>query len=118
MNIAIWIFTVIATFCFMEFIAWFSHKYIMHGFMWFLHKDHHKKDHKSWFERNDMFFLQYAAVSMFFTVLWGEYNFWLGLPIAIGRPSQKSYSPQRTVKNILIAAYCRKNISFLSNQES
>ena len=63
MNIAIWIFTVIATFCFMEFIAWFSHKYIMHGFMWFLHKDHHKKDHKSWFERNDMFFLQYAAIS-------------------------------------------------------
>ena len=39
MNTAIWIFTVIATFCFMEFIAWFSHKYIMHGFMWFLHKD-------------------------------------------------------------------------------
>jgi beta-carotene 3-hydroxylase len=31
-----------------------------------------------------MFFLQYAAISMFFTVLWGEYNFWLGLPIAIG----------------------------------
>jgi len=30
------------------------------------------------------FFLQYAAISMFFTVLWGEYNFWLGLPIAIG----------------------------------
>ena len=64
MNIAIWIFTVIATFCFMEFIAWFSHKYIMHGFMWFLHKDHHKKDHKSWFERNDMFFLQYAAFNV------------------------------------------------------
>ncbi|MDA9317884.1 sterol desaturase family protein [Flavobacteriaceae bacterium] len=84
MSTAIWIFTVIATFCFMEFIAWFSHKYIMHGFMWFLHKDHHKKDHKSWFERNDMFFLQYAAISMFFTILWGEYNFWLGLPIAIG----------------------------------
>jgi beta-carotene 3-hydroxylase len=31
-----------------------------------------------------MFFLQYAAISIFFTVLWGEYNFWLGLPIAIG----------------------------------
>ncbi|MFL2636955.1 MAG: beta-carotene hydroxylase, partial [Flavobacteriaceae bacterium] len=33
---------------------------------------------------NDMFFLQYAAISIFFTVLWGEYGFWLGLPIAIG----------------------------------
>ena len=84
MYTALWIFTVLTTFCFMEFVAWFSHKYIMHGFLWFLHKDHHKKDHDSWFERNDMFFLQYAAISIFFTVLWGEYGFWLGLPIAIG----------------------------------
>ena len=84
MYTALWIFTVLATFCFMEFVAWFSHKYIMHGFLWFLHKDHLKKDHDSWFVRNDMFFLQYAAISIFFTVLWGEYGFWLGLPIAIG----------------------------------
>ena len=27
----------------MEFMAWFTHKYIMHGFLWVLHKDHHKK---------------------------------------------------------------------------
>ena len=26
------------TFCFMEFMAWFSHKYIMHGFLWSLHR--------------------------------------------------------------------------------
>ena len=78
MYTIIWIFTVIITFCIMEFVAWFSHKYIMHGFLWFLHKDHHKKDHNSWFERNDMFFLQYAAISIFFTVLWGEYNFLVG----------------------------------------
>ena len=84
MYTAIWIFTLVFTFFIMEFIAWFSHKYIMHGFLWFLHKDHHKKDHNSWLERNDMFFLQYAAISIFFTVLWGEYNIWLGLPIAIG----------------------------------
>ncbi len=48
----------------MEFMAWFSHKYIMHGFLWSLHKDHHKKDHSSWFERNDLFFIFYAVVSM------------------------------------------------------
>ena len=45
------------TFCGMEFMAWFSHKYIMHGFLWNLHADHHKKDHDSWFERNDAFFI-------------------------------------------------------------
>ena len=29
-------------------MAWFSHKYIMHGFLWNLHKDHHVKNKKSW----------------------------------------------------------------------
>ena len=47
----------IITFCIMEFMAWFSHKFIMHGFLWELHADHHKKDHDSWFERNDAFFI-------------------------------------------------------------
>ena len=84
MSIFIWIVTVSLTFLIMEFVAWFSHKYIMHGFLWFLHKDHHKKDHKSWFERNDLFFLQFAGISAIFVILWGEFDFWFGLPIAIG----------------------------------
>ena len=64
MNIAIWILIFLVTFSIMEFMAWFTHKYIMHGFLWSLHKDHHKKDHESWFERNDAFFLFYAIVSI------------------------------------------------------
>ena len=56
----------------------------MHGFLWSLHKDHHIKDHKSWFERNDLFFIFYALVSSGFVILWGEANFWAGLPIAAG----------------------------------
>ncbi len=80
----LWFFILLLTFCFMEFMAWFSHKYIMHGFLWSLHKDHHIKDHKSWFERNDVFFIFYALVSSGFVVLWGEFDFWPGLPIALG----------------------------------
>ncbi|MBT4904215.1 MAG: beta-carotene hydroxylase [Flavobacteriaceae bacterium] len=80
----IWILIYVATFLFMEFMAWFSHKYIMHGFLWHLHKDHHKKDHGSWFERNDLFFIFYAVVSMSLVILWGEYGFWAGLPMALG----------------------------------
>ena len=79
-----WILICVATFLFMEFMAWFSHKYIMHGFLWHLHKDHHKKDHGSWFERNDLFFIFYAVVSMSLVILWGEYGFWAGLPMALG----------------------------------
>ena len=28
----------IATFLFMEFVAWFTHKYVMHGFLWEIHE--------------------------------------------------------------------------------
>ena len=84
MDIVIWIVTLIGAFCFTEFTAWFIHKYIMHGPLWFLHKDHHKKDHESWFERNDSFFIIYALLSFMFFYLWGEKGFYLGLPIAIG----------------------------------
>ena len=78
------IFIFFVTYFFMEFMAWFSHKYIMHGFLWKLHKDHHKKDHNSRFERNDLFFIFYAVVSMSNIYAWGEYSFWAGLPIGIG----------------------------------
>ena len=74
----------ISTFIFMEFMAWFSHKYIMHGFLWSWHKDHHVKNKESWFEKNDRFFIFYAIISMLFFISWSDYNFGYGLPIAIG----------------------------------
>ena len=84
MEKILFILILIITFIFMEFMAWFSHKYIMHGFLWVLHKDHHKKDHNSWFERNDLFFIFYAVVSFINVYAWGEHSFWAGLPIGIG----------------------------------
>lgn len=68
----------------MEFMAWFTHKYVMHGFLWSLHKDHHRKDHDSWFERNDAFFIFYAIVSFSFFLLWKYNDLWIGLPIGVG----------------------------------
>jgi len=84
MDQLLWIGIVISTFIFMEFNAWFMHKYIMHGFLWKLHKDHHKKDHKSWFERNDAFFLFYAILSIVSFFLWETGTLLFGLPIGIG----------------------------------
>jgi beta-carotene 3-hydroxylase len=84
MNTLIWILIFISTFAFMEFMAWFSHKYIMHGFLWILHSDHHHKDHKSWFERNDAFFIIYAVVSMSFILIGVNTWFWYGLPLGFG----------------------------------
>lgn len=48
----------------MEYVAWATHKYVMHGFLWNLHSDHHKKDHYGFLERNDAFFLIFAIPSM------------------------------------------------------
>ncbi len=49
----------------MEFMAWFAHKYIMHGFLWSWHEDHHKPHLKDgFFEKNDLFFLVFAIPSM------------------------------------------------------
>lgn len=52
----------LATFFFMEGVAWFTHKYVMHGFLWVLHKDHHQKE-PGFFEKNDAFFLIFAIPS-------------------------------------------------------
>lgn len=56
--------TVILSFFFMEFTAWFAHKYVMHGFLWNLHEDHHRPQHKHFFEKNDSFFIIFAIPSM------------------------------------------------------
>ena len=84
MTTLLWAIVYLGTFFIMEFVAWFSHKYIMHGFLWVWHKDHHKKEHDSWFERNDLFFVVYALMSFIFVVLWNDYGYWAGLPIALG----------------------------------
>ncbi|MFT4666118.1 MAG: beta-carotene 3-hydroxylase [Polaribacter sp.] len=78
---------VIATFLSMEFVAWFSHKYIMHGFLWNLHRDHHQVNRGTFFERNDFFFLLYALPGITLLVLGGEasydFKFWIGAGITI-----------------------------------
>lgn len=83
MQIVYWILIFFGTFLTMEFMAWFTHKYIMHGFLWVLHKDHHHKDHSSWFERNDLFFIFYAIVSMSLFYA-GHKGYWYGYPLGFG----------------------------------
>lgn len=48
----------------MEFVAWFAHKYLMHGLLWSWHEDHHKPhENDGFFEKNDRFFLVFALPS-------------------------------------------------------
>ena len=78
--------TTLGTFFFMEFVSWFTHKYVMHGFLWILHEDHHKP-HPHIFEKNDAFFLIFAIPSsllMIFGSMNGlDFRFFIGLGILL-----------------------------------
>ena len=62
MNWILFILIVLFTFCIMEGISWLTHRYVMHGFLWYLHRDHHQKG-PGVFEKNDTFFLIFAVPS-------------------------------------------------------
>lgn len=84
MQVLFWGLIFITTFVGMEGMAWFTHKYVMHGFLWNLHADHHHKHHKSWWERNDLFFVFYALISIGCFLLWKNNIAWFALPIGVG----------------------------------
>lgn len=75
----------ISAFVGMEFTAWFSHKYLMHGSMWHLHADHHDHRNISFFEKNDVFFLIFAIPSwlgiMFGVIDDFDFKFYTGVGI-------------------------------------
>jgi beta-carotene 3-hydroxylase len=80
------IIALIIAFSGMEGIAWLTHKYIMHGVLWYLHKDHHKKINDGFFERNDFFFLFYSIPGIIFIYLGCadfNYLFFIGIGITL-----------------------------------
>jgi beta-carotene 3-hydroxylase len=75
---------IFATFLGMEFMAWCTHKFVMHGFLWNLHPDHHIPNKKSFFERNDVFFLIYAVPSWLCIMLGSMFALWWVMHIGFG----------------------------------
>ncbi|MBK8505182.1 MAG: sterol desaturase family protein [Saprospiraceae bacterium] len=79
---------ILITFLTMEGVTWFVHKYVMHGFLWVLHSDHHKKDHHHVLERNDSFFL-FFGIPGFLLCLFGAQvgtaapYLWIGLGVTL-----------------------------------
>ncbi|MES2628179.1 MAG: sterol desaturase family protein [Bacteroidota bacterium] len=63
MQTITYILITVLTFLVMEFAAWLTHRFVMHGLLWTLHEDHHQP-HKGFFEKNDLFFLIFAAPSI------------------------------------------------------
>ena len=75
---------VIATVASMEFLAWWTHKYIMHGWGWGWHKSHHEP-HNDKLEKNDLYVVVFSSISIL--MFWiGNYwapMFWIALGTAI-----------------------------------
>ena len=85
MSILYFILTTIATFLIMEGITWCTHKFVMHGFLWYLHEDHHQPKYQGVFEKNDVFFVIFAipSIALFYFGVNPELNylFFIGLGI-------------------------------------
>lgn len=74
---------VLAVFLIMEFVAWALHKFVMHGFLWHLHEDHHVKE-PGFFEKNDAFFLVFAIPSFLFFLFGTIYTLPILISVAAG----------------------------------
>lgn len=88
MNVLLASLIVLVTAAFMELVAWSSHKYIMHGFGWGWHRDHHEP-HDKILEKNDLYALVGAAmsISMFAVgspLVMGKEAWWPGTWIGLG----------------------------------
>ena len=84
----IYILATVAAYVGMEFMAWFTHKYLMHGLLWNWHEDHHLPKHmkQGFWEKNDRFFLVFAIPSAFCYIigsLYADQYFWV-LFIGVG----------------------------------
>jgi len=57
------VFLTVVTFLCWEFVAWLSHKFIMHGVLWTWHKSHHTV-HDHLLEKNDWFGVVFSIPSI------------------------------------------------------
>lgn len=77
----------VVTFVLMEGATWLIHKYVMHGFLWILHRDHHDHSNQGPLERNDWFFVIFAlpAIWLIYAGMQAgySYQFFIGIGISI-----------------------------------
>jgi beta-carotene 3-hydroxylase len=71
-----------AAFVFMEGVAWFTHKYVMHGFGWVWHESHHRPRTGA-FELNDLFAVVFATPAIV-AIYFGVHGVPPLLPIGVG----------------------------------
>lgn len=69
----------------MEIFAWAAHKYIMHGWGWAWHRDHHEP-HDNTLEKNDLYAVVFGTVVFFMFLIgyyWSEALWWTAFGITL-----------------------------------
>jgi beta-carotene 3-hydroxylase len=77
--------TLFVTVAFMEGVAWSAHKYIMHGWGWAWHRDHHEP-HENALEKNDLFGVVFGVFSIaLFTYgfVYSPFMWWIAMGITL-----------------------------------
>ena len=83
MSTAAIILTVLASIAGMELFAWWAHKYVMHGWGWGWHRDHHEPHDKA-LEKNDLYAVTFGSiVFVMFSVgyLYSDLLWWIAFGI-------------------------------------
>ena len=85
----------IAIFLFMEIVTWCTHRYVMHGFLWYLHEDHHQPRYNGIFEKNDLFFERRRSMQ-FFKKMWfvNAFEMQLTPPKEVGLQTRIEFASQ------------------------
>ena len=117
-GLALFFLTVLA----MEVVAYVAHRWVMHGFGWFLHESHHRPRTGFW-ELNDAYFVIFAAPSIALLVGgtyfgWGTAAVWIGAGIAaygaiylgfhdviVHRRVESGYVPRSTYMKRIVQAH-------------
>ena len=69
----------------MELFAWWAHKYIMHGWGWAWHRDHHEP-HDNALEKNDLFAVVFGTINAglyIYGSLFSEAVWWIAVGITL-----------------------------------
>lgn len=83
MTVAVWMLLFVGALLAMELVAYLSHRYLMHGPLWCLHRSHHVP-HTGRLEWNDLFGVIFALPAIVLIWAGAIETQWMMLPIGLG----------------------------------
>ena len=82
-NLLLYIALGLACFVAMEAVAWLTHRFIMHGWLWVWHKDHHLP-HSGALQKNDLFVVIFATPAIGLLIMGIHFQNWWLISAGIG----------------------------------